>query len=440
MVYVARSRYTCLDNIGDRRFAGWGNTFANTTDKTIAILRRNLYSAMLRKAAIYWLDLGSTGSFGRADNASTIAMTDAIWSNASHVIQQWTRLLSSSQLQRPLVLPSVAVFVDELSAAARPLLGRGGTIPEGWPFENALLQEPWQDIARIGAPVRVYLLSDLLLPAFSTDEIRLAVMLNVFLPDQTTKAAVRDKLQRDGRTVAWIYLPGLLDGDACTLASTPGQAAKACVPNATAASELTGLSLRVGEGAIPLTSQFEPASSTEGSVGAPVLSPALAGSKFGAELGTVAPWMYCGEGATTKFTPTVLARYVHQGSASVVWQPVQSVAGGQHNAVFVGTLRPPTGFWRSVARSAGVHLFTADPAGPIVGGANAPDSVEVGGSGLLFHAGDSDGASRRTIVLPSAFTVESEWGEVVCSAARPCTRFETLPARTGQSVLYWLGV
>ena len=108
MVYVARSRYTCLDNIGDRRFAGWGNTFANTTDKTIAILRRNLYSAMLRKAAIYWLDLGSTGSFGRADNASTIAMTDAIWSNASHVIQQWTRLLSSSQLQRPLVLPSVA--------------------------------------------------------------------------------------------------------------------------------------------------------------------------------------------------------------------------------------------------------------------------------------------------------------------------------------------
>ena len=49
-------------------------------------------------------------------------------------------------------------------------------------------------------------------------------------------------------------------------------------------------------------------------------------------------------------------------------------------------------------------------------------------------------AKVREIVLPSALTVESEWGEIVCPAAHPCTRFETPPVRAGQSVLYWLGI
>ena len=80
---VVWSRYTCLDNEGDHRFAGWGNSFANTTQKTTQILRRNLYTAMLRKQALYWLDLGSSGSFGRPDNASTLGITRSLSASVS---------------------------------------------------------------------------------------------------------------------------------------------------------------------------------------------------------------------------------------------------------------------------------------------------------------------------------------------------------------------
>ena len=57
----------------------------NDTAGTVRLLRRNLYTAMLRGWAIYWLDLECAGWFGRGNNASDVAITDAIWSNASHV-------------------------------------------------------------------------------------------------------------------------------------------------------------------------------------------------------------------------------------------------------------------------------------------------------------------------------------------------------------------
>jgi hypothetical protein len=93
----------------------------NTTAGTVNLLRRNMYSSMLHRQAVYLLDLDSTGWWGRDDNASMVSATDAIWGNASHVLTQWETLLTSSALQAQL-LPSaeVAIFVDEVSAAARP--------------------------------------------------------------------------------------------------------------------------------------------------------------------------------------------------------------------------------------------------------------------------------------------------------------------------------
>ena len=93
----------------------------NTTAGTVNLLRRNMYSAMLHRQAVYWLDLASIGWWGRDDNATMVSATDAMWSNASHILAQWKTLLTSSTLQAQL-LPraEVAIFVDEVSAAARP--------------------------------------------------------------------------------------------------------------------------------------------------------------------------------------------------------------------------------------------------------------------------------------------------------------------------------
>jgi len=56
-----------------------------------------------------------------------------------------------------------------------------GTIPQGYQFETALQMHSWQDLAGIGAPVRVFLLTDLLQPDFPFGEVKLAVFLNAFM-------------------------------------------------------------------------------------------------------------------------------------------------------------------------------------------------------------------------------------------------------------------
>ena len=58
-----------------------------------------MYSAMLHRQAVYWLDLMSKGWWGRDDNATMVRATDAIWSNASHVLTQWNKLLSSASVR-----------------------------------------------------------------------------------------------------------------------------------------------------------------------------------------------------------------------------------------------------------------------------------------------------------------------------------------------------
>lgn len=166
-----------------------GRYFTDAT-VTVNVLRRNLYISMLKKSAIYWLDLQSHGWFGRDDNDTMVAITDAIWNNTSHALSQWQTMLNSSSVQQhviPSTQPEVAIFVDEISAGARPLLGLGA-------FETALLKHPWQDLAGIGAPVRVHLLSDLLNPNFTAKGIKMAVMLNAAMISAKLRKAIKTKL------------------------------------------------------------------------------------------------------------------------------------------------------------------------------------------------------------------------------------------------------
>jgi len=349
--------------------------------------------------------------------------TDNIWGNASHVLAQWQSLLDSEALQQSLLpAPEVAIFVDEVSAAARPLLGRGGTIPLGFQFETALQQSPWQDIAGIGAPVRVFLLSDLAREDFPFNEIKLAVFLNAFMLGSDLRTIVRTRLQGDGRTLAWLYAPGLLDADAC---GGPG----ACTPDAAASSDLIGLQLQIHVTGAPLATTF--VDEADAPVG-PALPVGVAGATFGAQLGSVSPWLACAE----EDDVVVLGRYA-SGDPSVCWTHDDA---RDHSALFVGTPRPPTAFWRAVARSAGVHLYTDAASGTDDSAAGThADAVEAAASGLLYHAGSGQqNATARKVTLPRELAVRSEWGGVVCGAAEPCKPFETPRLADGESILYWL--
>ena len=89
----------------------------------------------------------------------------------------------------------------------------GQALP-GYAFENALVRTPWQTLSSIGAPVRVYLLSDLLRADFPAAEIRLAVMLNAFIVSPQLRTAIRTKLQTSPCfalcfVIYWLLLWGL---------------------------------------------------------------------------------------------------------------------------------------------------------------------------------------------------------------------------------------
>ena len=402
----------------------------NTVQGTVNMIRRNMYSSMLHRHAMYWLDLASNGWWGRDDNATMIAATDAMWSNASHVMKQWEALLASAALQAPVLPPAeVAIFVDEVSAAARPVLGRGGTIPQGFPFETALQMHSWQDIAGIGAPVRVFLMGDLLHEDFPYGDLKLAVFLNAFMLTPELRQVIKTKLQTNGRTVAWLYAPGLLDAEACS-----GTGSGSCVPSIAASSELVGLQLELHVTAESLTTTFQKA------------MPALAGSSYGAGLGLVSPWLACTEGQGNRHGAeelVVLGRYgANAGAKASVCSSQSSTATSNFSAVFIGAPRPPLGFWRALAKNAGIHLYTdgSTTDGSAADGSAVDlhaDTVEAAATGLLFHAGaGQQSGSRRVVQLPGGLLVTSEWGDVVCS--KPCVSFLTPPLMDGESILYWV--
>jgi len=221
---------------------------------------------------------------------------------------------------------------------SRPLLGRGATIPLGYQFESALQMHPWQDLAGIGAPVRVFLLSDLLHERFPSHDIKLAIFLNAFMLAPELRQAIQTKLQVANKTLAWLYAPALFD--AANTCSGTGP----CVPDMVAASELVGHRLSLNTTAASLSTTFEtpPAGSQPSAAGCPPLPDTLVGTSYaGAEswphdLGLVSPWLSCNRPSNNNTAAWgVLGRYQNK-QPSLCWS---KSATQQFSSVFIGAPR-----------------------------------------------------------------------------------------------------
>jgi len=186
---------------------------------------------------------------------------------------------------------------------------------------------PRQTLAAIGAPVRVYLASDLLRDDFPAGDVRLAVMLNTFIVSARMRAAVRAKLQTGGCTVAWLYAPGVFTGPAEDANGTATQRQDTLTPSSDSAAALTGLPLRFVEGIAPssLLSRLVPGA---------VVPPGPV-DQFGGTFGYVTPWMYCDNETALADPVEVLAKYLN-GATSLARAPV-----GNSTAIFIGTPGPP---------------------------------------------------------------------------------------------------
>lgn len=160
-------------------------------ESTHHVRLRNATTALVHHAGISWMDLWGEGWVSSSE----------IWQQA----QKLSTLYLAHIRQRLPEAPEVAVIVDERSLtriqAPRALL------------EPLLIQQQ-EVLARAGMHYGIYLQSDLVRKAFP--DAKMYLFLNPIQVDSDVREAIRERLQRDGKTLVWLYAVALYDENGYT--------------------------------------------------------------------------------------------------------------------------------------------------------------------------------------------------------------------------------
>jgi hypothetical protein len=226
----------------------------------------------------------------------------------------------------------IAVILDEKSCLYMEP-GRSVSAPL-----LAAFREHWY---RIGAPVGIYLLDDLV--SGKVPPAKMYIMLNAFCLDQKQMAGITKHACRKGSTVVWMYAPGIVrDGkmeskhvqEVVDILLTPAQA--------------------TGEVLLEAT-----------------------GDKFSAGHGKLTPMF-----AVSDKDARVIAKYAEGGEVAVAAKEV-----GGWTSVYCGLLQLPPSILRDLARKAGVHIYS-----------DQNDVVMAGNGFVGIHASS---AGAKTVTMPS---------------------------------------
>uniref|UniRef100_UPI00286B22D3 beta-galactosidase n=1 Tax=Armatimonas sp. TaxID=1872638 RepID=UPI00286B22D3 len=166
------------------------NPHVPTVEGTRAVHVRNFGAALAHGAGISYMDLWGEGWL---DDRETWEFLGGLREIAE---------LYATRRRNPRVRanadPDVAVIVDEASffdVRDERLLEK-------------LISEQRDVLLRSGARIGFYLQSDLLRKNFPESP-RLLIFLNAFRIEPAVRAAIRERWQEDGRTLAWIFTPGV---------------------------------------------------------------------------------------------------------------------------------------------------------------------------------------------------------------------------------------
>lgn len=337
-----------------------------SSQETAALHARNFGAAATHGAGISWMDLWGQGWL---DDPS-------LWANIGRLRTISDQLATRRRNPRTKAAPppDVAVFVDERSffgvRADERLLKR-------------LVADQRDVLLRSGARLGFYLLSDLLRKNFPAGP-RLLLFLNAFHVPPAVRSVIKERFQSEGRTLAWVYGPGCLDG-------AEGMDGLSARPDGVSdLSDVIGMHLRlqawgsklgtiITNGRSPLTQGFN---SVRG------------GQRLGHEE-RINPSFYANDARSQ-----ALGEYVQSGNPSLAlrkhpaWQ-----------SVFVGELALTPALLRGLYHLAGVASYTTED-----------DVAHVGDSLICLHAASGGPA---TVVLPEEghlFDVLS--GETVAAGGR----------------------
>lgn len=303
---------------------------------------RGAGGALAHNGGVIWMDTYGAGWLN----------SPGIWERAKHIHDALLRRLAVPQQS-----PDVALFIDERSLTYL-------TDPRAF---EVLVQQVRESVLRSGLSVGFYLLSDLAHRENFPDS-RLYVFINAWDIRPEVRSAIKSRLQRDGKTLFWLYSAGLFEAGRESLERVR---------------EVTGIALRpqpynCKSGTTLLNSRDD--------LGRHLNADDLARG------GQLEPSYFA-----IPEEARVLGEYTATGLPSFV---VRDFTGDKPDerwrSVFLGEPVTSPGFFRALGQFAGAHVWSFEN-----------DLVHVTPPFLTVHC---SGTGQRTIMLPSnwvAYDIEA---------------------------------
>jgi hypothetical protein len=293
---------------------------------------RAVGTALAHQTAIAWMDLWGEGWLD----------SDDIWDRVGSFSRRYAEFMKLRRAWSP----DVVILVDEKSLLH---------LQKGEGFIRKLLQEQRDRIQRSGASVAFYLQNDVTARNFPTGA-KLYVFLNPYRITSEQRTAIAEKLQRDGKTLVWMYAPGI-----CAERGEPEETAH----------ELVGITLRLQ----PWHSEIGTRITDQRHGITQQIQDRNLGSRE-----RLNPSFYVDD---DEKSITVLGEYTQSGLPSVAVRDMQG-----WRSVFCGEPFLSDDFFRGLCRYAGAHLYTQ----------GGEDYVFAGDGWLTIH---TTREGQRTIVLPA---------------------------------------
>eukprot|EP01043_Picozoa_sp_COSAG02_P049716 COSAG02_NODE_5023_length_4719_cov_21.132900_3_plen_887_part_00 len=465
-----------------------GNNFSSDVSSTVQRFRRNLGYAAVRGQPSYMLDLDTYGWLGQPHR---LAESQHLWRGLSALLTTIAAISSETtsvgsmegsfkqvepaaeEASVPPHFPAqIAVFTDATSLDLTPLSGpQSGSGPGGgcgsW-FQNGLKVNA-MTLSTLGTSVLHLSTEDLLSEQLDVSNIRLVVFLNAVHLAPRVEAAIRFHFdEAHPATVVWLGASGLVE-NVSEPADTTRPSRLTGLPIQCNATTNSSLLMRftgsLGELGIP------PFDSTGGCRPSPacVVDPTLLGhphfvfshsttrgnttslsdiSSTGFEKMEVIATEFDASGTCVSASGTD----VRCATMLRAHRPSPSVGA----VVWTSAIGLPWKVWRSLALSAGVHLFVESngrvnpPSSVVLGDSVSLSTTTVSGSnsswlhltaacrGLSSIYATTCGqnvASVRSVVLPSKARVADEGGHLVCAC---CETFATQSLSPGDVAMFRL--
>ncbi|MEN3000913.1 MAG: hypothetical protein ABDI19_03615 [Armatimonadota bacterium] len=270
-----------------------------SADAVAQVQNRSAMQALVHGFGEAWMDLWGEGWL----------MHPAIWERLAGWQQWWAMRARVGQVE-----PDLAVIVDPMSLSY---------VRVGSPLIQQVVVQAREAVTRSGISFGFYLLDDVVRRDFPRS--RLVLFLNAWNIKPSVREAIRRRLQRDGRTLIWLYAASLFDNHRHTLET---------------AREVTGIALAL-----------QPWASMQGSQIINPLHP-IARQMKRDKLGIQQRWEPSFYALDTTDKCQVIGEYIETG--------LPSLAVAEHDnwrAVFIGERLLTPELLRGIANWAGVHVW-----------------------------------------------------------------------------------